>query len=87
MNFNDDSEEKLKGLFINTGKKWINYPLGVINEFLKKEINISGLELLYYGDVPNGAGLSSSASIEMVTAVALNELFQCRTSVLLNWLK
>jgi galactokinase len=75
VNFNDDSEAELKGLFINTGKRWINYPLGVINEFLKRGIELSGLEFLYYGDVPNGAGLSSSASIEMVTAVALNEFF------------
>ncbi|MEI8224934.1 MAG: galactokinase [Bacteroidota bacterium] len=75
INFNDDVETELKGLFVNTSKKWINYPLGVINEFLKKGIKISGLEFLYYGDVPNGAGLSSSASIEMVTAVALNEFY------------
>jgi galactokinase len=75
INFNDDSEAEIKGLFENTGKKWINYPLGVINEFIKKGIILSGLEFLYYGDVPNGAGLSSSASIEMVTAVALNEFF------------
>jgi galactokinase len=75
INFSDDFETELNGLFKNTGKKWINYPLGVINEFLKKGIILSGLEFLYYGDVPNGAGLSSSASIEMVTAVALNELF------------
>ncbi|TAL75029.1 MAG: galactokinase [Bacteroidetes bacterium] len=75
INFNDDSETEFKGLFVNTGKKWINYPLGVINEFLKKEIKLSGMEFLFYGDVPNGAGLSSSASIEMVTAVALNEFF------------
>ena len=76
INFSDDFETELSGLFKNTGKKWINYPLGVINEFLKKGIKLSGLEFLYYGDVPNGAGLSSSASIEMVTAVALNELFR-----------
>ena len=76
VNFNEDTEEKLNGLFVNTGKKWINYPLGVINEFLKRGIKITGLELLYYGDVPNGAGLSSSASIEMVTAVALDDLFK-----------
>jgi galactokinase len=75
INFNDDSEAEIKGLFINTAKRWINYPLGVINEFIKRGIKLSGLEFLYYGDVPNGAGLSSSASIEMVTAVALNELF------------
>ncbi len=75
INFNDDSEAEIRGLFINTGKKWINYPLGVINEFIKGGINLTGLELLYYGDVPNGAGLSSSASIEMVTAVAINDFF------------
>jgi galactokinase len=75
INFNDDSEAELNGLFKNTSKKWINYPLGVINEFIKKGVKLSGLEFLYYGDVPNGAGLSSSASIEMVTSVALNELF------------
>ncbi len=75
INFNEDTETKLDGLFRNTGKRWINYPLGVINEFIKKGTELSGLEFLYYGDVPNGAGLSSSASIEMVTAVAINELF------------
>jgi galactokinase len=75
INFDEDVETDLKKSFINTGKKWINYPLGVINEFLKNGIKLSGLEFLYYGDVPNGAGLSSSASIEMVTAVALNDFF------------
>lgn len=74
LNFNEDAETEIKGLFTKKGKTWINYPLGVINEFLKKNKEISGLEMLYFGDVPNGAGLSSSASIEMVTAVALNEL-------------
>jgi galactokinase len=82
INFNDDSETELKGLFVNTSKKWINYPLGVINEFIKRGIELSGLEFLYYGDVPNGAGLSSSASIEMVTAVALNEIFDAGFSTL-----
>lgn len=75
LNFSDDVDTEIKGLFINTNKKWINYPLGVVNEFIKKGIKIGGLEFLYYGDVPNGAGLSSSASIEMVTAVAINEFF------------
>lgn len=82
INFNDDSENEINGLFVKTVKKWTNYPIGVINEFLKIGINIGGLELLYYGDVPNGAGLSSSASIEMVTAVALNELFNAGLSTL-----
>jgi len=75
MNFTDDAETELNGLFVKKEERWINYPLGVINEFLRKGIEIGGLEFLYYGDVPNGAGLSSSASIEMVTAVAMNNLY------------
>jgi galactokinase len=75
LNFNGDEETEISGFFVNKGKNWINYPLGVINEFLRKGIRIEGMELLFFGDVPNGAGLSSSASIEMVTAVALNDLF------------
>ncbi len=82
INFNEDYQTELKGLFLNTGKKWINYPLGVINEFIKKEIKLCGLEFLYFGDVPNGAGLSSSASIEMVTAVALNEFLSASLDML-----
>ena len=73
LNFNEDKETYVKGIFINSTKTWINYPLGVINEFIKRGSKIGGFEFLYYGDVPNGAGLSSSASIEMVTAVAMNE--------------
>lgn len=82
INFNEDSETEINGLFTNTGKKWINYPLGVINEFIRKGIDLCGMEFLYYGDVPNGAGLSSSASIEMVTAVAINDLFNAGLSTL-----
>jgi len=82
LNFNEDAEAGLNGLFENKGKKWINYPLGVINEFLKKNVKISGLEFLFYGDVPNEAGLSSSASIEMVTAVALNDIFEAGIGII-----
>ncbi len=75
VNFNYDETVDLNGLFTNTSKRWINYPLGVMNEFVLKGVKLGGMDLLYNGDVPNGAGLSSSASIEMVTAVALNDLF------------
>jgi galactokinase len=82
LNFDSDESVPLRGLFTNTSKKWINYPLGVVNEFLKRNKKVTGLELLYYGDVPNGAGLSSSASIEMVTVVALNDFFSSDFSTL-----
>lgn len=82
LNFKDDREILITKKFIKISHSWINYPLGVINEFLDKDIVVKGLELLYFGDIPYGAGLSSSASIEMVTAVALNDLFNARLSTL-----
>ena len=64
-------------------RTWCNYPLGVVAEFAKRGFVLNhGLELLYHGDIPNGAGLSSSASIEVVTAVMLNELFQANMEML-----
>jgi galactokinase len=57
------------------GDTWINYPLGVIHEIEGLGHKVGGLEFLFAGDIPNEAGLSSSASIEMVTAFAVNEMF------------
>ena len=55
-------------------KSWANYPLGVIAQFVKRGINITqGFDLLIWGNVPNGAGLSSSAALEVVTAFAFND--------------
>ena len=53
---------------------WVDYPLGVVKEFTDRGFPVSGLQFHYCGDLPIGAALSSSASIEMVTAVALNAL-------------
>ncbi|MBS3807012.1 MAG: galactokinase [Bacteroidales bacterium] len=58
------------------GQEWVNYPLGIIDQFRKLNSQLqTGAELLFSGTIPHGAGLSSSASIEMVTAVALNDIF------------
>jgi len=57
------------------GDSWINYPLGVIDQFRKRGVTLDGFDCLFSGNVPNGAGLSSSAAIEVVTAYAINELF------------
>ena len=55
---------------------WCNYPKGVMWAYTQKGYTIdSGLDILYYGNIPNGSGLSSSASIEVVTAVILNDQF------------
>jgi len=64
------------------GDNWINYPLGVVDQFIKRGFDIDGIDCLFSGNVPNAAGLSSSASIEVVTAFAINELFDCQLSLL-----
>lgn len=55
---------------------WTNYPKGVIR-YLKAAGHAidSGIEIAFYGNIPNGAGLSSSASIELLTGVILDDLF------------
>ena len=56
-------------------KAWANYPLGVLAQFMKRGVVIEqGYDLLFWGNVPAGAGLSSSAAMEVVTAFAFNEL-------------
>jgi galactokinase len=51
--------------------KWGNYQLGVADELQKAGFKLAGCDMLYYDTVPLGAGLSSSAAIEVVTAIAL----------------
>ncbi|CAM4020373.1 galactokinase [Paenibacillus alkaliterrae] len=54
---------------------WMNYPKGIVNELQQSGVVFkNGYDLLYHGEIPNGAGLSSSASIEVVTAYALQNL-------------
>ncbi|MBM7690865.1 galactokinase [Peribacillus deserti] len=58
---------------------WANYPKGVLKELLQLagqdgSEQYLGADVLYYGNIPNGAGLSSSASIELVTGLALSKL-------------
>lgn len=55
---------------------WTNYPKGVMWAFGEKGMTIpSGMDILLYGNIPNGSGLSSSASVEVVTGFILRDLF------------
>jgi len=74
LNFEDKLDIPLQEDYSKTEEYWFNYPLGVIEYFLKDGHPVSGLDLLFYGDIPISSGLSSSASIEVVTAFALNDL-------------
>ncbi|WP_066069103.1 galactokinase [Neobacillus soli] len=56
---------------------WANYPTGMIRYILEAGYEIpSGFDCVIQGNIPNGAGLSSSASIELLTGVLINGLFQ-----------
>ncbi|MEO8769056.1 MAG: galactokinase [Ferruginibacter sp.] len=56
--------------------QWANYILGVVDQLQKAGAVLTGFNLLVDGDVPIGAGLSSSAAVECATAFALNEIFE-----------
>jgi len=75
LNFADEYTVPLKNSYQKEGTGWHNYPVGVIHHFVIDGHPMQGLDMLYYGDIPIGSGLSSSASIEIVTAYALNYLF------------
>lgn len=62
--------------------KWVRYPMGVLDQLAKRGFDLAGMDLLFSGDVPNGAGLSSSASIEMVTGVAINALLDLKLDMI-----
>jgi galactokinase len=71
----------LQSAYRKESTEWINYPLGII-ETLRQEGKVSGgLQLYYRGDIPSAAGLSSSASIEMVTAFALNDVYKWKYTI------
>lgn len=58
------------------GNSWVNYPLGCIAQYLKRGFHLAeGYDILVWGNVPAGAGLSSSAALEVVTACAFNDIF------------
>ncbi|GAA0299468.1 galactokinase [Gracilibacillus halotolerans] len=66
----------LDDLSFNKADGWANYPKGMTTYFLDEGFDIPhGFDVLYYGNIPNGAGLSSSASIELVTGVLLDNLY------------
>ena len=69
-------EFALKDLVFDKQRNWANYPAGVFAMLMAEGVHFEyGLNILFAGDIPNGAGLSSSASIEVLTAVLLREVY------------
>ena len=78
MNFEDDGvgESRLADIETKKDGDWRNYPKGIVWAFGKKGYKVDkGRDILYFGNIPNGSGLSSSASIEVLTGFILKELF------------
>ncbi|MFD0050723.1 galactokinase [Actinomycetes bacterium NPDC127524] len=70
-------EFEVENLDYEAKHEWANYPKGMLRFFKESGCSIgSGFDVLFYGNIPNGAGLSSSASIELVTGVLLDSLFE-----------
>lgn len=69
-------ESSLDDLVPDKNAGWTNYPKGVIWAFEERGMKLScGIDLLLNGNIPNGSGLSSSASVEVLTGFILRDLF------------
>jgi galactokinase len=71
---NDEFEASLAEIY-RSSKGWPNYLLGVIEEFRLLGHKFAGCDAVFGGDIPIGAGMSSSAAVECGFAFALNQLF------------
>lgn len=78
MNFESKGilESSLDDLTPDPAASWTNYPKGVMWAFEGRGHHLThGLDIVIYGDIPNGSGLSSSASLEVLTGLILKDTF------------
>ncbi|MBF7050708.1 galactokinase [Streptococcus sp. HF-2466] len=80
-NFEDKGiiEVPLEDLHFEKGHNWTNYPKGVLH-FLQKAGHVidKGMDVYVFGNIPNGSGLSSSASLELLTGIIAERLFDLK---------
>ncbi len=78
MNFTNSKvyETSLEDLTPSDEAGWTNYPKGVVWAFEKRGFKLeTGFDMVIYGNIPNGSGLSSSASLEVLTGFILRDLY------------
>lgn len=80
VSFQDRKRTNLQNLRYRKEDRWANYLKGVINAFLVRGYEIGGLNFTIQGDIPQGAGLASSAALEVATAFALQHLYNIKIS-------
>lgn len=81
VDFNEDFNCTLSTV-APSKQHWPNYVLGIVDQLQKRGFELKGFNAVIDGDVPVGAGLSSSAAMECATAFALNEMFGLKLSKL-----
>ena len=74
LDFNEDLSFDVRNP-AKSNKTWANYLLGIVNELNRAHRHLEGFDCVFSGDIPIGAGMSSSAALEVGLAFALNEVF------------
>ena len=75
---NDEEISFSKFDYLQTPKTWIRYIAGVYDQLYELGLEPGGVDCVFAGDIPVGAGLSSSAALECATLFGLNELFELK---------
>ena len=76
-------EAQIESLSHEVGHDWFNYPKGVVSTLGSHGHSIeNGFDVLYHGTIPNGSGLSSSASLEILTGVVVRDLFDLEVTMM-----
>lgn len=75
VSLNDPNRVEIDLRQLRRQGNWADYPQGVIQQLQSRNLKLTGADLLFWGDVPVGSGLSSSAAIEVAALTALEGLF------------
>ena len=75
VDYKDRKRATLPTLRYRKEDRWANFPKGIIAEFMERGNPLSGMDITIHGDIPQGAGLSSSAALEVATALAIQDLY------------
>lgn len=75
LNMDKQGEVDLSEIEFIEENDWMNYVAGMAKYLYEEGYHIGGFDLLIYGDIPNGAGLSSSSSLELLIGEIFNQLY------------
>ncbi|RYJ42086.1 galactokinase [Flavobacterium beibuense] len=73
LDMDEEFSVEVKNLAKTKEKTWANYILGVVDGFINKGYDVNGFDAVFTGNIPIGAGVSSSAALECAVAVAINK--------------